>query len=104
MKFSEIIYQKAEAELKNRRQQAERLADMRRKEFLGKYPELMNIENEMKNAALDVIRSVGANGKPVDIETVDMLVNGLDVTLSLAKKHNKTVNKTVTESLTKTEI
>ena len=70
MKFSEIIYQKAEAELRNRRQQAERLADMRRKEFLGKYPELMDIENEMKNAALDVIRSVGANGKPVDISVV----------------------------------
>ena len=48
MKFSEIIYQKAEAELKNRREQAERLADMRRKEFLGKNPELATIENEMK--------------------------------------------------------
>lgn len=38
------------------------------------------------------------NGKPVDIETVDMLVNGLEVTLSLAKKHNKTINKTVTKT------
>lgn len=70
MKFSEIIYQRAENELKNRREQAERLADMRRKEFLGKHPELMDIENEMKNAALDVIRSVGANGKRVDISVV----------------------------------
>ena len=70
MKFSEIIYQKAENELKNRRERAERLADMRRKEFSGKYPELLDIENEMKNAALDVIRSVGANGKRVDISVV----------------------------------
>lgn len=70
MKFSEIIYQKAEQELRNRRQQAERLADMRRKEFIAKNPELIDIENEMKNAALDVIRSVGANGDKVDIATV----------------------------------
>lgn len=70
MKFSEIIYQKAEAELKNRRDQAERLADMRRKEFLSKNPELLDIENEMKNAALEVIRSVGANGKSVDVNAI----------------------------------
>lgn len=30
------------------------------------------------------------NGKPVDIETVETLVNGLDVTLSIAKKRIKT--------------
>jgi DNA replication protein DnaC len=70
MKFSEIIYQKAEQELRNRRIQAERLADIRRKEFIAKNPELIDIENEMKNAALDVIRSVGANGNTVDIATV----------------------------------
>ncbi len=70
MKFSEIIYQKAESELKKRRDHAEHLADMRRKEFLGKYPELSKIENEMKNAALDVIRSVGATGKSVDVSSV----------------------------------
>ncbi|MBR5442423.1 MAG: ATP-binding protein [Clostridia bacterium] len=70
MKFSEIIYQKAEMELKNRREQAERLADMRRKEFLGKNPELATIEEEMKNAALEVIRSVGAKGKSVDVSAI----------------------------------
>ncbi len=70
MKFSELIYQKAEAELKNRREQAERLADMRRKEFLGKNPELATIEEEMKNAALEVIRSVGAKGKSVDVSAI----------------------------------
>ncbi len=70
MRFSEIIYQRAEQALKDRRDQAERLASMRRKEFLGKYPELLEIENEMKNAALEVIRSVGANGKSVDISAV----------------------------------
>lgn len=70
MKFSEVIYQRAEAELKNRREQAERLADMRRKEFIAKNPQLLTIENEMKNAALEVIRSVGANGKEVDISAV----------------------------------
>ncbi len=67
MKFSEIIYTKAETILKNRREQAEQLAAVRRREFIVKYPELIEIENEMKNAALEVIRSVGANGKKPDI-------------------------------------
>ena len=70
MRFSDIIYSKAENILKSRREQAERLADMRRKEFIAKYPELIDIENTMKNAALDVIRSVGADGKRVNIYEV----------------------------------
>ena len=70
MKFSEIIYQRAENELKNRREQAEKLASVRRKEFIAKNPELLDIENEMKNAALEVIRSVGADGKKVDISQI----------------------------------
>ena len=70
MKFSDIIYSKAENILKSRREQAEKLADMRRKEFIAKYPELIDIENTMKNAALDVIRSVGADGKRVNIYEV----------------------------------
>ena len=70
MKFSEIIYQKAEVTLRNRREQAERLQDMRRKEFIAKCPELIDIENEMKNAALQVIRSVGNNGERVNIADI----------------------------------
>ena len=70
MKFSEIIYQRAENELRNRREQAEKLASVRRKEFIVKNPELLDIENEMKNAALEVIRSVGADGKKVDISQI----------------------------------
>ncbi len=70
MKFSEIIYQKAEVTLRNRREQAERLQDMRRKEFIAKCPELLDIENEMKNAALQVIRSVGNNGDRVNIAEI----------------------------------
>lgn len=70
MKFSEMIYSKAEAVLKSRRDQAEQLAAIRRREFVAKYPELIEIENIMKNAALEVIRSVGANGKKVDISAV----------------------------------
>lgn len=70
MKFSEIIYQRAENELRNRREQAEKLASMRRKEFIVKYPELIDIEEDMKNAALEVIRSVGADGKRVNISEI----------------------------------
>ncbi len=70
MKFSEIIYQKAEQALKQRRAQAENLYDMRRKEFIAKNPQLVDIENEMKNAALQVIKSVGGNGEKVNVADI----------------------------------
>ena len=56
MKFSEIIYSRAENELKNRREKAERLASMRRKEFIASNPGLIDIENEMKKC-----KKVGIN-------------------------------------------
>ncbi len=70
MKFSEVIYQKAEYILKQRREQAQNLANMRRKEFSQKYPELKMIEDQMKNAALEVIRGVGANSGDVDVSLI----------------------------------
>lgn len=70
MKFSELIYQKAELVLKNRREQAERLQAMRRKDIIAKYPELLRIEAQMKNAALAVIKSIGANSEKVDVSVV----------------------------------
>lgn len=70
MKYSEIIYSKAEAELKARRLRAEELAEMRRKQFAEKFPELIDIENIMKFSALEVIRSVGSSGKAVNIEEI----------------------------------
>lgn len=70
MKYSEIIYSKAEAELKARRLRAEELAEMRRKQFAEKFPELIDIENIMKFSALEVIRSVGSGGKAVDISEI----------------------------------
>lgn len=70
MKFSEIIYQKAEIALKSRRDQAEKLHDMRRKEFIAKNPQLLDIENDMKNAALQVIKGVGANGNKLNIAEI----------------------------------
>lgn len=70
MRFSEIIYQKAETTLKERREQAEKLAAVRRKEFIEKNPELIDIENEMKNAALEVIKNIGGNGQKIDISQI----------------------------------
>lgn len=70
MKYSEIMYSKAETELKERRVHAEQLAQMRHNEFAAKFPELIDIENIMKFSALEVIRSVGSDGKPVDISEV----------------------------------
>ena len=67
MKFSEDVYIKAEAELKKRRDNAEQLADMRRKQILNKHPELSEIENIIRNAALEVIKGRGS-GKSVDIK------------------------------------
>lgn len=67
MKYSEAIYSKAEAELKERRIKAEQLGEMRRNEIAAKYPELLEIEKIMRETALFVIRSVGAGGERVDI-------------------------------------
>ena len=70
MKYSEIIYSKAETELKERRIHAEELAQMRRRDFSAKYPELNEIENIMKETALSVIKSVGSGGEKVDISEI----------------------------------
>ena len=70
MKFSEIIYAKAEAILKDRHDSAENLAALRRRELIKKFPSLLQIEQEMKDTALEVIRSVGAPGKTVDISII----------------------------------
>ncbi len=67
MKYSEAIYSKAEAELKERRIRAEQLGEMRRNEVAAKYPELLEIEKIMRETALAVIRSVGAGGERIDI-------------------------------------
>ncbi len=70
MRYSEIIYQKAELTLKARREQAERLHEMRRKEFIAKYPQLLEIEAEMKNAALEVIKSISDGKEKVDVSVI----------------------------------
>ena len=70
MKYSEIIYSKAEMELKERRVHAEELAQIRRKDFSARYPELIEIENIMKETALAVIKSVGSGGEKVDISEI----------------------------------
>lgn len=73
MKYSEIIYSKAEAELKERRIRAEELAQMRHKQFAAKYPEIVDVENIMKFSALEVIRSVGSNGKSVNMAEISKI-------------------------------
>ncbi len=69
MKFSEDVYIKAEAELKKRQENAEQLAEMRRKQILNKHPELLEIENIIRNAALEVIKGIGS-GKRVDVNSL----------------------------------
>ncbi|MBR3808787.1 MAG: ATP-binding protein [Clostridia bacterium] len=69
MKFSEDVYIKAEAELKKRQENAEKLAEMRRKQILNKHPELLEIENIIRNAALEVIKGLG-RGKKVDVKAL----------------------------------
>ena len=49
MKFSEDVYIKAEIELKKRRENAEQLAEKRRRQILNKHPELLEIENIIRN-------------------------------------------------------
>ncbi|MBQ6935946.1 MAG: ATP-binding protein [Clostridia bacterium] len=69
MKFSEDVYIKAEAELKKRQENAEKLAEMRRKQILNKHPELLEIENIIRNAALEVIKGIGS-GKSVNVNAL----------------------------------
>lgn len=69
MKFSEDVYIKAEAELKKRRDNAEQLADMRRKQLIAKFPELLEIENTIRDAALEVIKGLGS-GKSVNVNSL----------------------------------
>lgn len=69
MKFSEDVYIKAELELKKRRDNAEDLAEKRRAQIIKQYPELLDIENKIKNAALEVIRGIGT-GKSVNVNSL----------------------------------
>ena len=69
MKFSEDVYIKAEAELKKRRDNAEQLSDMRRKQLITKFPELLEIENTIREAALEVIKGLGS-GKAVNVNSL----------------------------------
>lgn len=64
MKFSENTYLRAESELKRRREAAQNLADIHRAAFVSKYPQLTEIENEIRDAALAAVKSVGSGVKP----------------------------------------
>lgn len=44
------------------------------------------------------------DGSPVDDETAKAIVQGIEVSLELAKRHNKNHNKTVTKTITKTTV
>ncbi len=69
MKFSEDVYMRAELELKKRQNNAEELAEMRRKQIITKIPEILEVENIIKNAALEIIKGVGS-GKRVNVEAL----------------------------------
>ena len=73
MKFSEDVYIKAETELKKRRDNAEQLSDMRRKQLITKFPELLEIENTIRDAALEVIKGLGS-GKTVNVESIFLFI------------------------------
>ncbi len=69
MRYSEAIYIKAEAELSKRKKNAELLAKMHKNEVEEKYPVFAQIDEEIRNAALIAIKSVGS-GKDTDILSV----------------------------------
>ncbi len=86
MKFSEDVYIKAEAELKKRRDNAEQLSDMRRKQLITKFPELLEIENTIRDAALEVIKGLGS-GKAVNVNSL------AEKNLNAQKEKNKLLKK-----------
>lgn len=69
MKYNEATYLKAETELKSRQENAEKLAAARKKELSVKFPELIEIENEIKNSVLCAVKSIGS-GKVIDISAI----------------------------------
>lgn len=70
MKYSEEVYTRAEAELARRRQTAEKLAESRREDFITRYPELLTIEKTMRDAALEVLRTIGVKDAATDISSL----------------------------------
>ncbi|NMP37710.1 MAG: ATP-binding protein [Clostridiales bacterium] len=80
MRYSSALYEKAASTIKSRKENAEAVARRHRDEVLKKYPELSDIENEMAQAGLDVIRAMGSGTLTPE------LVNGL-------AKHNLDAQK-----------
>lgn len=55
-------------------------------------------------ARLTCFDDLTLDGSPVDDETAKAIVQGLEVSLELAKRHNKNHNKTATKTITKTTV
>lgn len=55
MKYSKAVLDAAVSELASRKRSAERMADLRRKEFVKKYPDLLLIEEHMRSAASNAV-------------------------------------------------
>ena len=68
MIFKESDYSRAEQELLTRRKAAEELAEQRRRALAKQYPQLIELEDEMKNAVLMLIRGIGAHSGSVNVE------------------------------------
>lgn len=68
MIFKESDYSRAEQELSARRKAAEELAETRRRELAKKYPQLIEFEDEMKNAVLTLIKSISTHSGSVNVE------------------------------------
>lgn len=68
MIFKESDYSKAEQELSARRKAAEELAEKRRCELAKQYPQLIELEDEMKNTVLTLIKSLSTHSGGVNVE------------------------------------
>ena len=62
MAYKQIVYQKAKAELENRRKMAESENDARRLKAISLCPEIARVEGEIASYGLDAVKALGMGG------------------------------------------
>ncbi|MCR4925694.1 MAG: ATP-binding protein [Clostridiales bacterium] len=67
MAYSESVYERAKKELEKRRATAQAERDLRHSNLILNHPEIVELEKQMANASLELIRSA-AQGKKVEIQ------------------------------------
>lgn len=69
MGYSKNIYQAAALELKTRRENAQRIAEQHKMQFIQQCPTVIDIESEMAKTGMEAVKAVGAGENALEIVT-----------------------------------